>query len=119
MCKLNSFTHVIIHVCTNNIPLRTSKVATILSDYTNLVSQIRRINPAIKIYYSSSLPRPVNDDRLVDGISIKDKIRTVNFQVRKILCPDLKITYLKSNSPFLYCGNIKRHLFATKDGGLH
>lgn len=110
--KWANYQYVIIHVGTNNVANKNT-ISSILSDFGNLIANIRKLNPHIRIIVSSILPRPV-DHTLTDSI-----IRNINVQLEKSLSKTLNFKFVKSYRPFCRAGAVQRCLFARLDGGLH
>lgn len=120
VAKLDNFDYVIIHVGTNDVELnfkrmRSEKEAydAILSDFGNLIGIIRKKKPKINIIISSILPRPKDYDQ-TDIFT-----RKINSYLLNNMSKPYKFTFIKSYRPFVYCGKVRRELFAKKDGGLH
>jgi hypothetical protein len=109
--KLNRYTHVIVHVGTNNV--LNNKPGEILSLYRNLIHLIKQKYKNIIVGISSILPRP--KDHSLSGTDIKN----VNLGLAKI-CKDEKVLFIRSYKRFFYSNGIfKRDLFAIRDGWLH
>lgn len=125
--SLEGFDYVLVHVGTNDIdnyvnrepPFRKQVTDVdhafdnIISDYGNLIGIIRKKKHNISILMSAILPRP-KDHMKTDSL-----IRKVNGYLEKDMSKTSRITFLRSYKPFMYAGNVKRELFAKKDGGLH
>lgn len=125
--SLERFNYVLIHVGTNDVDNFKHKNAfckdqpididrafnSMISDYGNLIGIIRRRKPDISILISAILPRP-KDHKLTDEL-----IKKVNGYLEKQMSKTSRFTFLRSYKPFMYGGNVKRELFARKDGGLH
>lgn len=110
--SLKDVNYVIIHVGTNNIANGFS-VDSMSSDFANLIAKFRKLSPALHIIVSSILPRPVDHE------SSDKKIREINTKLEKSMSKDLNFKFVRSYRPFCYGGEIKRYLFAKRDGGLH
>lgn len=116
--SLDEFDFVLLHVGTNDIANKSSlplQIAFnhILSDYGNLVGICRKLKPEVNILMSAILPRPVDHEK-TDPL-----IRKVNGYLQKNMSKTMRFTFLRTYKPFMYAGNVKRELFARKDGGLH
>ncbi|XP_045203369.2 uncharacterized protein LOC123556597 isoform X1 [Mercenaria mercenaria] len=109
---LADFNFVIIHVGTNNIANGHS-LQHMSSDFANLVASIRKCNKDIAIIVSSILPRPV------DHSHSKSTVQQFNFHLQDYLASELNFKFIRSYRPFCFRGDIKRFLFAKRDGGLH
>ncbi|XP_053399829.1 uncharacterized protein LOC123529329 isoform X1 [Mercenaria mercenaria] len=103
---------IILHVGTNNISNQDS-LASMSSDFSNLIAAIRTENPSIRIIVSSVLPRPV-DHEITESC-----IKEYNRFLEDILAADLDFKFIRSYRPFCFKGSVKRYLFAKLDGGLH
>lgn len=110
--NLSAFSFIIVHVGTNNVA-KGHSVAFMCSAFADLVNYLRARAPGIRIIISSVLPRPVDDD------SSRSIIYELNAYLEKNMAKDLNFHFLKSYRPFCFKGQIKRHLFARLDGGLH
>ena len=85
--KLNRYTHVIVHVGTNNV--LNNKPGEILSLYRTLIHLIKQKYKNISVGISSILPRP--KDYSLSGTDIKN----VNLGLAKI-CKDEKVLFIRS-----------------------
>lgn len=110
--SLHEFDYVIFHVGTNDIA-RNSNFDNIISDYGNLIGICRKMKPKINIVLSAILPRPVDYNK-TDPL-----IRRVNSYICKTMTKTMHIRFFRTYRPFMYMGNVKRELFAKRDGGLH
>ncbi|XP_060587760.1 uncharacterized protein LOC132743242 [Ruditapes philippinarum] len=110
--NLSAFSFIIVHVGTNNVA-KGHSVAFMCSAFADLVNYLRARAPGIRIIISSVLPRPVDDD------SSRSIIYELNAYLEKNMAKDLNFHFLKSYRPFCFKGQIKRHLIARLDGGLH
>lgn len=110
--NLDNYDYVLFHVGTNDVA-RKSDFESIISDYGNLIGICRRKKPNINIIISAILPRPVDHDRS-DPI-----IRRINAYLNRTMCKSLNFKFIPTYRPFMYCGRVKRELFAKNDGGLH
>lgn len=109
--SIKPFSHVIIHVGTNDISRYSVKEFT--AAYTNLVSVIRFQSETIHITLSAILPRPV------DYFKYGEKIIEVNNRIKSFLVPLLGIHFVHSYKPFVFNRLPIREFFAINDGGLH
>lgn len=109
---LDNFEYVLFHVGTNDVARR-SEFENIISDYGNLIGTCRKQNPSIHIIISAILPRPL-DHEWSDPI-----IRRINSYLNRTMSKSLNIKFIPTYRPFMYCGRVKRELFAKNDGGLH
>lgn len=120
VAKLDGFDYVLIHVGTNDVELNHKRCRSeleaydcILSDFGNLIGIIRKKKPKIKIIISSILPRPKDYNqtdiftRKINSYLLNNMSKTYNFR------------FIKSYRPFVYCGYVRRELYAKNDGGLH
>ena len=109
---LTNHDFLIVHVGTNNIGARHSFGA-MVSDYGNLVAQIRNKKPSIRVIISSILPRPVDH-------SATDKmIKDINYHLRTVMAPDQNFHFIRSFRALCQFGTYRRYLYAKKDQGLH
>ena len=84
-----------------------------VSDYGNLVAQIRNKKPSIRVIISSILPRPVDH-------SVTDKmIKDINNHLRTVMTPDQNFHFIRSFRALCQFGTYRRYLYAKKDQGLH
>ena len=109
---LTNHDFLIVHVGTNDIGYRSSFGA-IVSDFGNLVAQIRRKKPSIRIVISSILPRPL------DHVDTDPMIKDVNWHLRLVMASDLNFHFIRSFRAVSKFGTYRRYLFAKKDNGLH
>ena len=109
---LTNHDFIIVHVGTNNIGNRDSYGA-IISDYGNLIAQIRKRKPSIRVIISSILPRPV-DHAVTDQM-----IKNVNTHLRTVMAPDLNFHFIRSFRALSKFGTYRRYLYAKRDNGLH
>lgn len=124
--SLERFDYVLIHVGTNDVddfkpkhvfckdqPIDIDRAFnSMISDYGNLNGIIRK-NPNISILISAILPRP-KDHKVTHEL-----IKKINGYLEKQMSKTNRFTFLRSYKPFMYGGNVKKELFARKDGGLH
>ena len=118
--------YLLIHVGTNDIDNFKPKHAfckdqsididhafnSMISDYGNLIGFITK-NPNISILISAIIPRPK------DYNVTHELIKKVKGYLEKQMSKTSRFTSLRSYKPFMYGGNVKRELFARKDGGLN
>ena len=109
---LTNYDFLIIHVGTNNID-KGHSFGSIVSDYGNLVAQIRKKKPSIRIIMSSILPRPK------DHSVTEKKIFDVNKELRTVMAKDMNFHFIRSYRMFSKFGTYRRYLYAKKDQGLH
>lgn len=102
----------IVHVGTNDIGNRQSFGA-IVSDFGNLVAQIRQKKPSIRIIISSILPRPL------DHVDTDSMIKAVNSHLKTVMASDLNFHFIRSFRAVCKFGTYRRYLYAKKDNGLH
>ena len=107
---LYGYSHIIIHLGTNDITL--SSVDKIIADFRELILNIRSFSQYIKIYISSILPWPV------DYKSTGGKCKSVNLELCNI-CRRYSVQFIRSYKRFFLKGCPIRSLFAFRDGGLH
>ena len=110
--NFTNYDFLIVHVGTNNIGNRDSFGA-IVSDFGNLIAQIRKKKPSIRIIISSILPRPL------DHTDTDNMIKKVNTHLRTVMAPDLNFHFIRSHRAFSKYGTYRRYLYAKKDQGLH
>lgn len=110
--SLENHDYLIVHVGTNNIGRR-DKQESIMSDYGNLIAQIKKIKPTIKVIISAILPRPL-DHQVTDQV-----IREINNKLKNYLAPDLGCKFVCSYKAVCKFGTYRQYLYAKLDGGLH
>lgn len=109
--KILSVDFLIIHVGTNNIHRLSS--LEFPAALNSLFSAIRSVNPHVKLLYSAILPRPV-DFNVSERLVIQANNRMMRF------CKSRKIPFISTFRPFVSkSGQVHRHMFAIRDGGLH
>ena len=109
---MEHFDYVILHVGTNDLVNR-APYGDIISDFGNLIGICQYKKPSIKIAVSSILPRPV-DPKITDSVR-----RNVNDYLNKKMSKSMRFKFVCSYKPFMHAGQVRRELFAKKDGGLH
>lgn len=120
IAKLDKFDYVLVHVGTNDVENNLKRMKNeqeaydaILSDFGNLIGVIKKKNPKINIIISSILPRPKDYDQ-TDGFT-----RKINSYLLNNMSKPYNFKFIKSYRPFVYCGKVRRELFAKNDRGLH
>lgn len=110
--NLVSLSFILIHVGTNNVA-KGDSVEFMCSAFSDLICAIRTKHSDIRVIISSVLPRPVDD------ASTKNIIVSLNSYLQRTMSKDLNFLFIRSYRSFCFKGEIKRHLYARLDGGLH
>ena len=110
---LTNHDFLIVHIGTNDIGARHSFGA-MVSDYGNLVAQIRNKKSSIRVIISSILPRPV-----YHSATEKKMIKDINNHLRIVMAPDQNFHFIRSFRALCQFGTYRRYLYAKKDQGLH
>ena len=85
----------------------------IISDFANLIGICQDKKPSIQIIVLAILPRPV-DIKITDNVR-----RSVNDYLQKSMSKSMCFKFVCSSKPFMRAGQVRRELFAKRDGGLH
>ena len=110
-CLNLNYENVIVHVGTNDV--NSYSAGEISSLYSNLITILKaNVDSSTNVFISSILPRPVDFD------STGSKVKEINVSLEDD-CKKRKVKFLKSFRPFLKVNQLRRELFAIKDGGLH
>ena len=112
VATLEPFDYVILHVGTNDLDNRAPH-DDIISDFGNLIGICQDKKPSIQITVSAILPRPV-DIKIADNFR-----RKVDYYLQKNVSKSMRFKCMCSYKPFMRAGQVRRELFAKRDGGLH
>ena len=85
-----------------------------VSDFGNLIAQIKKKKPSIRIIISTILPSPLYH------VDTDNMIKKVNTHLRTVMAPDLNFNFILSYRAFSIFGTYRRrYLYAKKGQGLH